>query len=164
MRQLAQEYGLSEEQTNSLVNAANDYEQKRQAAANAELSAGTGDNIGYIEDAVQSGAITEEQGKAQIENIQESNYNSFAEDISYGYADTDAIDKAYADGKISQAQYDDLKAKWNNAIDTSASTFYIYLKSNKQQHKTNGSYDFRIHNRKIIYLFHHIPDHLFRFT
>ena len=124
LRQLAQEYGLSEEQTNSLVNAANDYEQKRQAAANAELSAGTGDNIGYIEDAVQSGAITEEQGKAQIENIQESNYNSFAEDISYGYADTDAIDKAYADGKISQAQYDDLKAKWNNSIDTSASTFY----------------------------------------
>lgn len=124
LQQLAKEYGLSEDQTTSLVNAANEYKKKKQAAANAELSAGTGDDIGYIKDAVESGAITEEQGKAQIENIQESNYNSFAEDVSNGFADTDAIDKAYSDGKISQKQYDDLKTKWNNAVDTSASTFY----------------------------------------
>lgn len=124
LQQLAKEYGLSEEQATSLINAANAYEQKRQAAANAELSANAGDNIGYIEDAVESGAISEEQGQAQIKNIQESNYNGYAEDITYGYADTDAIDKAYSNGEISQAQYDDLKAKWNNAIDTNASTFY----------------------------------------
>jgi hypothetical protein len=129
--------GLTESGYSDYINS-QAYAQKRAETqkANAQAAAvkrdadytyytyGTGDNIGYIKNAVASGAITEEQGKAQIENIQKNNYNSYAENISYGYADTYAIDKAYSNGEISQAQYDDLKAKWNNSIDTSASTFY----------------------------------------
>ena len=117
LEQLAADYGLSDAQKQSLINAANEYTTKKQAAANAEISANTGDIAGSVQSAVDNGSISKEQGQAHV-------YNAYKDEIAYGSADTGAIDKAYQNGQITQEQYNDLKARWNNNIETSADFFY----------------------------------------
>ena len=117
LEQLAADYGLSDAQKQSLINAANEYTTKKQAAANAEISANTGDIAGSVQSAIDNGSISKEQGQEHI-------YNSYKDEIAYGGADTGTIDAAYSKGQITEAQYNDLKARWNNNIETSADFFY----------------------------------------
>lgn len=117
LEQLATDYGLSDAQKQSLINAANDYTTKKQAAANAEISANTGDIAGSVQSAVDNGSISKEQGQTHV-------YNAYKDEIAYGSADTGAIDKALQNGQITQEQYDDLKTRWNNNIESSADFFY----------------------------------------
>ena len=117
LEQLAADYGLSDAQKQSLINAANDYTTKKQAAANAEISANTGDIAGSVQSAVDNGSISKEQGQEHV-------YNSYKDEIAYGSADTGAIDAAYSKGQISEAQYNDLKSRWNSNIETSADFFF----------------------------------------
>ena len=117
LEQLAADYGLSDAQKQSLINAANDYTTKKQAAANAEISANTGDIAGSVQSAVDNGSISKEQGQEHI-------YNSYKDEIAYGGADTGAIDAAYSKGQITEPQYNDLKARWNSNIETSADFFF----------------------------------------
>ncbi len=126
LRQLAKEYGLSEEQTNSLVVAAENYTKKEQDALNYEINANTGNDIAAVRDLVNSGRLSEEQGQQKIDTIQKSNYDSFCDDISYygSSYDTSIIDRAYDSDKISADLYNSLKSKWNSAVDTSKSAFY----------------------------------------
>lgn len=117
LEQLAADYGLSDAQKQSLVNAANEYTTKNQAAANAEISANTGDIVGSVQAAVDNGSISKEQGQTHV-------YNSFKDEIAYGSADTGAIDTAYSKGQISEEQYNDLKARWNDNIETTSDFFF----------------------------------------
>ena len=117
LEQLASEYGLSDAQKESLINAANEYSAKTQAAVNAELSSSAGDIEGAVASAVESGSISSEQGQNYL-------YNTYKDEISSGFADTAAIDKAYNNGQISEQQYQALKAQWNDSIETSADFFY----------------------------------------
>lgn len=124
LEHLSSEYGLTDKQKQSLINAANDYTTKKQAATNAEVAAGLGDTMGAIDSAQQSGSISEEQASAQKAQIQRQNYESYSSELSYGNADTSAIDRAYQRGEISETQYNSLKSQWNDNIDTSADFFY----------------------------------------
>ena len=123
LRQLAKEYGLSEEMTNSLVSAADTYKKNSQSATNADIQSNLGNDIGSIQSAIESGAITPEQGASQIATIQKTNYEGYIGDVSGGIADTDAIDRAFANGEISEEQLADLKVRWNKAVDTSEKSF-----------------------------------------
>lgn len=124
LEQLAADYGLSDAQKQSLINAANEYTTKKQAAADAEIAAGSGDSMGAIDSAAQAGTISQEQAAAQKAQVQSQNYESYASEVSYGNADTSAIDRAYQRGDISESQYNSLKTQWNDNIDTSADFFY----------------------------------------
>ena len=117
LEQLAADYNLSEAQKQSLIGAANEYNTKKQAAANAEIFAGTGDTAGSIQAAVDNGSITKEQGQTHL-------YNSYKSEIEMNIADTDSIYRAYQNGQITQTQYDDLKAEWNRKVDITADKFH----------------------------------------
>lgn len=117
LEQLAADYGLSDVQKQSLINAANDYTAKKQAATNSEISSNTGDMAGTVQSAIDSGSISKEQGQEHI-------YNNYKDEIASGSADTGAIDAAYNKGQISEAQYNDLKNRWNDNIETTSDFFY----------------------------------------
>lgn len=133
LRQLAKEYGLSEEMTNSLISAADTYKKNSQSATNAEIQSNLGNDIGSIQSAIESGAITPEQGASQIATIQKNNYEGYIGDVSGGIADTGAIDRAFANGEISEEQYADLQTKWNASMDTSEKGFTELTKSQAKE-------------------------------
>lgn len=69
--------------------------------------------------------LSDEQIDKIVEQQQENLYKSYIEDINNGFADTSTVDEAYDKGNITTEQYNNIKDKWNKAIDTSES-FFVY--------------------------------------
>lgn len=98
-------------------------EKQTQAANSAQILAGLGDDIGAIKANIESGAISKEQGEAQIKTIQTENKNIFAGAIrnaassrDIGSVDMYVIKEALDVGKISPEAYSDLLIQFNSAF------------------------------------------------
>lgn len=92
-------------------------EQKAQAASEAEILAGLGDDIGAIRASIRAGTLSQEAGEAKIASIQAENYNAFVAAMGTDSFNTDEIDNALRSEGISQDQYASIKTLWNEAID-----------------------------------------------
>lgn len=148
LNQLSDDYGLSDAQRKSLIKAADDYTAKKQASANGEISDGIGNTFDAIDSAVQTGYLSAEQAAKQKAQIQNKNYEGYANDIAE-VADLhdvssnqiknklNSIDRAFRSGEITEEHYNSLKAQWNDSIDTSQDFFYaentILTKSTAQK-------------------------------
>lgn len=130
IRQLGVEYGLSAEQIEQVVAAANDYKTKQQDAAFKKyLGASDMDDFTTIKKALDSGEITQEQYNTLVTQYQTNYYDSYASSIDSDFAavNTSDIDTAYSRGWITAEHYSKLKAKYNSGVAsaiTAASIFY----------------------------------------
>lgn len=130
IRQLGVEYGLSAEQIEQVVAAANDYKTKQQDAAFKKyLGASDMDGFTTIKKALDSGEITQEQYNTLVAQYQSNYYDSYASSIDSDFAavNTSDIDTAYSRGWITTEQYNSLKTKYNSGLAgaiTAATIFY----------------------------------------
>lgn len=123
LERLADEYGLDPEQKQMLINAAEDYQTKSQAATSSGVAEAIGDTVGAINAAVESGTLSREEGDARIATIQNQNFSEYSSEMSYisisDIGNTSAIDAALANKEISQTQYNQLKSEWNRKVASS---------------------------------------------
>ncbi len=130
IRQLGVEYGLSAEQIEQVVTAANDYKTKQQDATFKKyLGASDMDGFTTIKKALDSGEITQEQYNTLVTQYQSNYYDSYASAIDSDFAavNTSDIDTAYNRGWITAEHYNSLKAKYNSGLAgaiTAATIFY----------------------------------------
>lgn len=131
---MAKQYGLSDEQATSLKNilastqakSAEDTSKKllEQAIVDIENN-GTNLSDGYLDSLKQLGLSDADYSKAK-EAYQKAAYKDYLEQVTSGtLSDTRMVDSAYANGNLTQEQYDSLKKEWNSSIDTS-STFFSF--------------------------------------
>lgn len=89
--------------------------------------------------------LTDEQIETLTSTRQENSYNNYLEDITNGYSDTNDVEDAYERGDITTEQYDSLKKKWNDNIDTSAA-FFNYGDGNLPKSEAKKALDAVINN------------------
>lgn len=116
IEQLAVDYGLSDAQKQSLVNAANEYTTKKQAEFDAELYSlsGSEDIEGYLKALVDSGSISAESAQRHLYNEYKNRILNATDDNP---VDTSIIYEAGKTGRLSKQMYYDLEKMWNNKID-----------------------------------------------
>ena len=116
IEQLAADYGLSYEQKQSLINAANEYTTKKQAEFDAELYSlsGSEDIEGYLKALVDSGSISAESAQRHLYNEYKNRILNATDDTP---VDTSIIYEAGKTGRLSKQMYYDLEKMWNNKID-----------------------------------------------
>ena len=123
LERLCDEYGLTPEQRQSLLDARAGYdtktaedEAKGQSGNFANLMAQSGDYVGYVDAAVAAGSISAEQGNQYL-------YSQYRNDAYYGDVDTRAVDKLVEAGRVKPEQKEELVAIYNDGVDTSANNF-----------------------------------------
>ena len=130
IRQLGVEYGLSAEQIEQVVDAADDYKKgKQKEAFDGYLKASDMDGFATIKKALDNDEITQEQYNTLVAQYQTNYYDSYASSIDSDFAavNTSDIDTAYSRGWITAEHYSKLKAKYNSGVAsaiTAASIFY----------------------------------------
>ncbi len=161
--QLAADYGLSEEQTQSLVDAVNGYTKKQQSANADEImfeidSYGSDYDVGKIDKAEQSGEISAESAQ-EARNKYNSRVLSDATDNISGGDETiiantlkDA-DSLRAEGKITEDTYQAiyLKAAVQDANSITDASSYSKFKQTLASYKNNGKISDADYNSALKY-------------
>lgn len=130
IRQLGVEYGLSAEQIEQVVDAADDYKKgKQKETFDGYLKASDMDGFATIKKALDNDEITQEQYNTLVAQYQTNYYDSYASSIDSDFAavNTSDIDTAYSRGWITTEQYNSLKTKYNSGLAgaiTAATIFY----------------------------------------
>lgn len=109
---ISTEYGLSDEQKNQLLATAEGYTSKTQQSNYSALLGEYGNSVDAIKSAVNSGAISQEQGDSIVATIQNNNYLDYSYGISAGDIDQNDVEIALKSGDISKPQYEQLKSEY----------------------------------------------------
>lgn len=127
IKAIAGRVGFGSDEIDELVGAATRKSDKDKAAETQatkdrqdqnilNMMAESGDAVGYIQTAIEKGAISQEDGGKYL-------MSSFKEGVKNGTVDVDAINAALDKKLIEPKDYEALKADYNKGIDTSDNSF-----------------------------------------
>lgn len=132
LEELGKQYGLSEEQIKSIMDAANTYKTNTQKSNYSDLMIdieNRATNKTILDTALKNDNISQEQYNDLLLRLQTNTYDDYSSVITadFSQTDTSVIDNAYNRGEITKEQYNDLKTQYNKGVAsaiTAASLFY----------------------------------------
>ena len=132
LEELGKQYGLSEEQIKSIMDAANTYKTNTQKSNYSDLMIdieNRATNKTILDTALKNDNISQEQYNDLLSRLQTNTYDDYSSVINtdFSQADTSVIDNAYNRGEITNTQYNNLKTQYNKGVVsaiTAASLFY----------------------------------------
>ena len=132
LEELGKQYGLSEEQIKSIMDAANTYKTNTQKSNYSDLMIdieNRATNKTILDTALKNDNISQEQYNNLLSRLQINTYDDYSSVITadFSQTDTSVIDNAYNRGEITKEQYNNLKTQYNKGVAsaiTAASLFY----------------------------------------